>query len=642
MADPYTFTFVCQPITAAHRYFRLLMRIALAIVFLALPSYGIFAQQEFGQRIPTQSSGGDSQFMPGAQQPKHILMASENVLVGTINKDNDRYHIVLEHGSVMFPLKEIRYIGDSMDDVFRYKQSLTRPNNIADLLGLARWCIKNNLFAEAVQQIEAARAIKPGDEDIEVVARTLESRLQTAQSNVNRPTEGGTSTSGAGGVVTAVVHTDTSTGGTSADEKQMLLPDELDKLLGNLPEGSVGAFAQSVQPFLLSNCALSDCHGPNSNNDFRLQQPSQGGRYSQGLTQQNLYATLRWISPKGVESSPLLTEPIKAGHGGRPEPVLTQKHIQQYKLCAFWVKQISAPSNTLSPLSVIGYKGIQSPVSKPIVNNTGNMAKEEETASIPSLRDSPFYNNRLPQSPPPALTSSQPETAVSPEGAAGSLTTAQRDALANSNAVPSPASRMLEKLRKDGTLSDPMLPEFGPRTNLQANTATMQQNAEYHSPIGDQMIPPMHRDAAVNGFNGQPYQQQFAGGNPTGSTPAAQQTPGAMPREYPDRSNMQTAPNHGGVWQGWSYAQSNPLPPSQADQPSGGIRGARFDDPQVQRGAWSNQVQQAGFTGTSPENTDPRLHGESVHMPKIPVEFQPADPFDPAIFNRQFHPDAKP
>jgi hypothetical protein len=157
--------------------------------------------------------------------------------------------------------------------------------------------------------------------------------------------------------------------------------EELDKMVRQLPPGTVEVFTQSIQPLLVNNCSSASCHGSQSRSAFQLQRSAKGEPPTRRQTQKNLQAALKCIDRANPVASRLLTVPIEP-HGTAHDAVFDQTRLQQYKLLVDWVCRVGSVPPADAPTAAP--EAAASPATAPATKPAQQTAVETRAPRIPA------------------------------------------------------------------------------------------------------------------------------------------------------------------------------------------------------------------------------------------------------------------
>ncbi len=246
--------------------------------------------------------------------PRHgvLLLNNGELIEGTVTFAGDRYDVNLKDGELHLKRSDVAALCNDALECYRHKCAGIEEGRVQDHLDLVEWCLKNKLIPEAEKELAAARAADSGHPRIAL----MEARLRLAKDDKGSPRPLNVSDKTAG------------------DAQQ-----QLDRMVRNLPAGSVESFTNTVQPILLNNCSRSGCHGAQSTHALRLERISArlAGRHP---TQRNLQAALALVDRQSPDESKLLQAPIRA-HGTLKGPIFTDREQAQYKQLVQWVYLVS-------------------------------------------------------------------------------------------------------------------------------------------------------------------------------------------------------------------------------------------------------------------------------------------------------------
>ena len=240
-----------------------------------------------------------------------VLLKNGELLAGTIIAAGDRYDVHLENGEISVKRSDVAVVCRDAAECYRHKRAGIEAGRAQDHLELAAWCIKNGLTESAEKELAAARAADAAHPRI----RLVESRLALAREPPKSEPAAAP----------------------EKPAKQLAL----DRMARNLPEGTMEAFTDTIQPMLLNYCAGSGCHSARAQGGLKLERihPKLSGRFT---TQRNLQRVLLQVDRENPQQSKLLLAPIRP-HGTAKAPIFTNREQSQYKLLALWVYAVTGP-----------------------------------------------------------------------------------------------------------------------------------------------------------------------------------------------------------------------------------------------------------------------------------------------------------
>jgi hypothetical protein len=254
-----------------------------------------------------------------AQQPETVsgraegvvLLRNGRILQGEIVLDGDRYEVSVPGGRISVKAADVALCCRSLEEVYQQRRAGLCLASARDCVELAQWCQRHGLVEHAAEELARAEAIEPNHPLISLLRRGLE--LAKSVPAVQPPS-------------VEVRGQDFSTA-------------DLDRMVREMPPGTVESFAEIVQPLLVNRCTAAACHGPSSTTGFSLLRSAPGQPPSRRLTQRNLGAVLDQIDRENAAASRLLTAAIRA-HGSAESPVFGSQNASQYQQLVDWVFRV--------------------------------------------------------------------------------------------------------------------------------------------------------------------------------------------------------------------------------------------------------------------------------------------------------------
>lgn len=246
-----------------------------------------------------------------APQPGLLALKNGQIIEGGILREGDRYIVTLgdrdSHGEIKIPVNEVDFVCRDLDEAFQKKRGAIRHREVQPHLQLAEWCVRHGLYERAAEELVEASVIDPLDHRI----APLEKRLKLLAQPAN----------------------------TKALPVYVLPPsqDEIAATIGTLSEQALAHFTDKVEPMLLSRCATTGCHGPNSTAEYRLVRPPLKHLNKVRETQRNTYASLQQIN--AGRESPLLTFATRP-HGSALSPPLDDRDRLAIDQLGEWIEMV--------------------------------------------------------------------------------------------------------------------------------------------------------------------------------------------------------------------------------------------------------------------------------------------------------------
>lgn len=248
-----------------------------------------------------------------------VVLINGQVLKGNVTRAGDFYFVTRPKVEIRLRAASVDFVCRTLEEAYDHKRESLREEKPELHLDLAEWCIRHGLLGPAAREISHVLEVEPTNPKLPLVER----RLELARQGPPEPR-----------AVSAGVNPGVSTyvpGVTNSD---------LDRLVRDLPEGSVETFTHTIQPLLLNRCTTAGCHGPRSDTGYSLLRLSTSKTPSRRLTQRNLHATLQQIDREAPEESPLLSYAIRE-HGQARAAPFGSRNSAQFQQLVNWVDQIS-------------------------------------------------------------------------------------------------------------------------------------------------------------------------------------------------------------------------------------------------------------------------------------------------------------
>jgi hypothetical protein len=279
-----------------------------------------------------------------------LLLRNGQVLQGVIRRVGEHYYLGLPDGEIRLRAADVELTCRDLEEGYRRKRELLQVENAAEHLQLGQWCQRHGLLAHAAAELAEARRLDPQHPMLPLAENRLQLALQPPPPPAVPPTPA----------------------------ERPVAFDELDRMVRQMPPGTVEVFTQSIQPLLTNNCMAAGCHGPQSETKYRLLRIPGSQPAGRRLTQRNLFETLKWIDQHQPEDSPLL-KAATSPHGGKAA-VFSEHHGGQYQKLADWVRGVGARPIAPVPATV----ALPTSPAKPAVSAA---AAATATAPRPALND---------------------------------------------------------------------------------------------------------------------------------------------------------------------------------------------------------------------------------------------------------------
>ncbi len=266
----------------------------------------------------------------------HLLLRNGQVLSGQVSYEGDFYRVALPTGEIRVRRGEVQDLCRSFPEVYQRKLATVSADDFLGQLRLADWCLRNELLSEAEGLIAQAARLAPDHARVRVAQRSLELARNPQGQAPSVPKIGSP-------------QSDVRSVGSPAPYDQS----ELDRLTRNMPEGTMEAFRNTIQPMLVSGCAAAKCHGSAATSEFRLIRPLRGHLLSRRATQRNLQAVLGYLGPAdGEDSESQILAAATRAHGGRDDPAFRSPDAVPVKQLVAWIVAVTEPAANRAPSRV--------------------------------------------------------------------------------------------------------------------------------------------------------------------------------------------------------------------------------------------------------------------------------------------------
>lgn len=260
-----------------------------------------------------------------AGEPGVLLIENNRIVQGRITPQGQTYSVQQPAGTLIVSKEQVRFVGVDLQSVYVHLQDkLPKPASADDHVELARWCVGYRLLSEARFEFESALEIDPSRDDIRRNLTKLDSYLKRPVSTESKPVKS---------LTPAERIAKSALGGLDAES------------LGGLPREAGQVFTRRVQPIIMRNCTASACHGPKSDQTFKLSLVYPTGNQQQATTSKNLLALMPYIDRESPKSSPLW-KLLKTNHGAIGNSIFVgQKGKEQLETFRNWLLSLEEESD---------------------------------------------------------------------------------------------------------------------------------------------------------------------------------------------------------------------------------------------------------------------------------------------------------
>ncbi|MBQ7029050.1 MAG: hypothetical protein IJN32_02290 [Thermoguttaceae bacterium] len=259
---------------------------------------------------PTLPTAQTSDAPPTSEPPRFVLTRLDVVYVGVVRDRGDVLSIErLDGGSVSVSKLDVQFIGGGRDDLFAFKKSRTRLEDVGETLRLADWANRRQLAPQAIALLETKLAEPLSDGERRAVAAKLEELRQIEKWRASAARTVAARQNGSAG----------STRTPNAAASPSVSPEvaEIEGWAKEVPVSAFERFARRAQPILQKRCATAGCHdGSNPNSAFRVR-PKAVGAQARLALYFNLRETFDFIDFNDPARSPILNHPAVADAWGK-------------------------------------------------------------------------------------------------------------------------------------------------------------------------------------------------------------------------------------------------------------------------------------------------------------------------------------
>ena len=320
------------------------MRLFIVLIAIVVSFCGILTAEDFdfsllskpqtqSEHLKVQSPSIPTSQLPEQWEQPALEIASEKPIGALLLKtgylylgeavlDKNVYHVIGAKGKPKIPAYKVEYAGTDRYEIYRYKRNKPETASYDGIYSLAKWCRDNGMYDEAISEFQNCKSyaaypqlIKSLDKEISGV-EDLKRNAQKRASAENTVVE----------MITNRVPDGTPEDSFDLKSWRLAVDSEV-----------LEKFKKDVEPQLLRRCGAADCHGSNSEQEFRLTQPLK--KYSTSeATHRNLKATFDQINFQQPAASPLLTYPQK-DHGGA-KAIYTRQTKSQLTPIFQWIQLV--------------------------------------------------------------------------------------------------------------------------------------------------------------------------------------------------------------------------------------------------------------------------------------------------------------
>jgi len=305
---------------------------------------------------------------------KVLLIDDDRLLEGDIERIGERYRIRSGSGEMTIPAKPTMLVLPNKEAAYRHLRGKARLGDPLERVRLSKWCLVNQLLAQAILEAEGALALQPDDRSLRRFVDDLKLRASLAPPPslpASRPVP-------------------------------MLATSE--PATADVNPESFTQFVTKVQPILLNACG--QCHCGERGGSFRLARAVTDG--DSRATQLNLAAASRFLHREQPSASPLLLRSVSV-HGESARPPLTDRQSPAYRHLEEFARLATGrpltptvpPAPAAETASAMPIILTESDAAAPIVLPPLKGATRPDKAEAPAKTDDPFdpeqFNRQTPK-----------------------------------------------------------------------------------------------------------------------------------------------------------------------------------------------------------------------------------------------------
>ena len=291
----------------------------------------------------------------------HVLVLSNgNTLSGQVAKIGTQFEVRTRSSRLIIEQNQVDFVCNTLADAYELKFADTAPDDIEGQQRLFHWCIRNQLWQQAKNQIATIQLTDAKPETVEHLRRQLTVQMeQVRKRNETRERVAETRSPADAppvgefdpnvGKIRQVGHTEVSEnnplpgpGGVAKQpspdaapvmtelQQRMALQREMEEQARNLPKGVIGKYKRQIESNLIVGCYAASCHNTEQV-DMPLMVIGRHKSVPKRMSQRNLHAVLKHIDFDDPLQSPLFLSATKA-HGGESKPAFTEAMVEHDNL----------------------------------------------------------------------------------------------------------------------------------------------------------------------------------------------------------------------------------------------------------------------------------------------------------------------
>jgi len=291
----------------------------------------------------------------------YILLHNGNVIQGTPHLLGT--HVVIDRGDgseLRLDSRQVAYSATSLSELYQYRRQQCQYPTVSSYQEDARWCYRNELFAEMQESLDAADALDPTHPETLRLKRQLASVQSRSSGEIEIPGDSikNTLTPTAGRVVISAAPP-------VVQRPPVEEASEAELMKANLTFQAVAYFNNRIQPLLINRCGNTGCHRSPSETKWQLTHMGVHVRPPSRMTKLNLLTTLSIVNRNGNGDalSDLMTYATTA-HGGKDEAPLKRGDATSIESLQEWIHEVSSTTATDDATPLIELPALSSEIAQ--------------------------------------------------------------------------------------------------------------------------------------------------------------------------------------------------------------------------------------------------------------------------------------
>lgn len=267
-----------------------------------------------------------------ARSDEYVLLQNGNVIQGTAVSAGPSVLIRSGGGNELkLASSQVAFSAATLGELYNFRVATRATNDLSSHHDDARWCLRNGLFAQMSEALDAAEVVDPAHPETLRLRRQWQAAVSgaIAKQMVENPGHEGSSHAAA---------TADPSPAPAADVPADRIDDEFAGV--GVSRQALTYFTTRVQPILINRCGNSGCHRSPTDSSWNLTHLGAHSRPSARMTRLNLVATLALMDHAQPSQSELLQYAVHA-HAGRREPPLRSSDDVAIDSLRQWVALVS-------------------------------------------------------------------------------------------------------------------------------------------------------------------------------------------------------------------------------------------------------------------------------------------------------------